>query len=269
MRSGKDKDKDNYGSATEAWGYARVSTEQQKEQGISLVDQKAKIEGWGMYKGIKILDVLSDEGISGTKMKNRKNFMKLMDLLKKGQILVTFSLSRLSRSTKDALQLYDDLEKKGVHLVCLKEDFDTSTAGGRLFFRIMAAVNEFESEIASERTKESMSRLAPLGRSVGRPCYGWEKAGKEKGQGLIPVKSEQEVIKLILKKREENKSDSQIAKELNDEKIKPPVSSKQWYHSTVHNIIARGFNVNVKGRPMYENINIDGEEDGNEEKEDD
>lgn len=255
MRKGKKKDDDDDEDheVKEGYGYIRVSTEQQKDQGVSLTDQEVRIQKYADYKGIKLLYIYKDKGLSGKTIKKRPELVKLLDVIQKGQALITWSLSRLSRSTADALNMYEKFKNKKITLICLKEDFNTSTAGGRLFFRIMAAVNEFESEVIQERTKDSMARLEPLDRAVGKPCYGWKKKTAEKGSGLIENEEQQHVIRLMIrKKEEEKKTDYQIAKELNESGIKPPKNAKEWYPKTIHDIIDRAFDVRTKGRDEFE-----------------
>ena len=89
--------------------YARVSTEQQ-----SLNRQIDLLTGFGY-------DKMFTEKFTGTKA-NRPEFDKVMLLLRKGDVLVVESLSRLSRSTKDLLDIVETLSNKGVHLVSNKEN---------------------------------------------------------------------------------------------------------------------------------------------------
>lgn len=244
---------------SEGYGYIRVSTAQQFESGVSLEAQQTKIEEYAKYKNIKLLKIFSDEGISGRTMHKRPAFTEMMDTIRCGQVIITYSLSRLSRSTKDALEIHDILKKKGAHFICLKEEFSTTTAAGRMFFRMMAVINEFEADVIAERTAFAMSKMYENGRAVGKPPYGWMKKDDRQGSGLIPVPEQQEIIEIILNKCEEDdptgggkKSLYKVTSEMNREGYEPPKGAKRWYATTIQNIKARAYDVCVKGRPEFD-----------------
>lgn len=254
MKSGARGYLENIGGGQRSgFGYVRVSTGQQAESGLSLVEQETKIKAWAMINNVTLLNIFADEGISGKTKEKRPEFMKLLEAIRPGHLVITWSLSRLSRSAKDALQLYDDLTATGAFFVSLKENFDTSTHTGRFFFTVLAGVNELECGMISERTKAAMSRMDELGRANGRPPYGWTSRDRsKKGAGFVPVEEEQKVIAIIFTLKEKGLSPAEIAKKLNDEQIDPPKKAKKWYQTTINNITFRGYNVNVKGNPKIE-----------------
>jgi site-specific DNA recombinase len=88
----------------QAIGYIRVSTEKQANEGVSLEAQEARINAWCAANGYELVLPLSvDAGISGKKMENRPELLKALSSMKKGMALVSYSLSRLARSTKDLI----------------------------------------------------------------------------------------------------------------------------------------------------------------------
>ena len=103
------------------YGYARVSTEQQ-----NLDRQIDALTGYGV-------DRLYNEKMTGIR-KDRPELRKMLESLTEGDTVVVESLSRLGRSTRDLLELTELFEKKGVHLISLKERIDTSSSTGRLLF---------------------------------------------------------------------------------------------------------------------------------------
>lgn len=233
------------------YGYIRVSTSGQKEEGQSLESQEEQIKGWAALKKIHIIEIFKDAGISGKKTENRPGFLELMETIKNGDIIITYSLSRFSRSTIQSLQLYELFESRSIEFVCLKENFDTSTASGKLFFRIMACVAEFESDVVRERTCATMQYMKTQDRALGMYPYGWKKASKKKGSGLVEVPEEQKIIKLILDRRNDdtkNISWQAIADELNNNDIPPPRSAVKWHNNTVRRIGERGFDAKVNGK---------------------
>jgi site-specific DNA recombinase len=88
-------------------GYARVSTEKQVKEGISLEAQVAKIKAWAELNDSEIISIFKDAGISGAK-ENREGLNQALELAtKEGAALVVYSLSRLSRSTRLTCEIGD------------------------------------------------------------------------------------------------------------------------------------------------------------------
>lgn len=137
-------------------GYARVSTEQQE-----LNRQIDALNAYGV-------DELYQEKITGTKA-NRPELDKVKMIVRKSDTVVIESLSRLGRSTKDLLTLIDEWDKKGVKLVSLKENIDTSTPTGKLLLTVLSAICQFERDITVQRTQEGLKAARARGRKGGRP----------------------------------------------------------------------------------------------------
>ena len=108
------------------FGYARVSTEQQ-----NLARQLDMLTQYGV-------DYIFNEKMTGTK-RDRPELNKLLDRMMEGDTVVIESLSRLGRSTKDLIELVELFRERGVHLVSLKEQIDTSTPAGKLLFTLIKA----------------------------------------------------------------------------------------------------------------------------------
>ena len=138
------------------FGYARVSTEAQ-----NLDRQLDALQKYGV-------DIIFNEKMTGTK-RERPELTKLLDRITEGDTVVIESLSRLGRSTKDLIELTELFEKKGVHLVSLKESIDTSTSTGKLLFTLMSAIAQFERDVIADRTKEGLRSARARGRKGGRP----------------------------------------------------------------------------------------------------
>mgnify|MGYP002274422969 FL=1 len=138
------------------FGYARVSTEQQ-----NLARQLDMLTQYGV-------DYIFNEKMTGTK-RDRPELNKLLDRMMEGDTVVIESLSRLGRSTKDLIELVELFRERGVHLVSLKEQIDTSTPAGKLLFTLMSAVAQFERDVIAERTKEGLDAARARGHIGGRP----------------------------------------------------------------------------------------------------
>lgn len=96
----------------------------------------------------------------------RTKLEKALENLDTGDTLLIYNLARLSRSSKQLVNLMSELNAKGIHLKSIQESVDTKTATGRLFFTVLAAIAEFEAENISIRTKEA---LANSNKKLGRP----------------------------------------------------------------------------------------------------
>ena len=193
-----------------AVAYIRVSTSGQAEDGVSLELQRAKVESWAQLNDAELLDVVADEGLSA-KSVNRPGLQRAVELAKRNRAaLVVYSLSRLSRSTRDTLHLVAELEKAGCELVSLSEKIDTSSAGGRMVFRMLSVLNEFEREQLAERTRAAMQHLKAQGRVVGSVPHGYTRSGDE----LVLNVGEQRVVDLAQQLRVKGLSLRAISDEL-------------------------------------------------------
>ncbi len=173
-------------------GYIRVSTEGQAHEGVSLDAQESRIRAWCELNQYTLASLHIDAGISGKNMK-RPGLQKALAECGEGDAFIVYSLSRLTRSTKDALQISEQLEKSGVDLISLNEHIDTTTPFGKAFYRIIAALNELERDQLSERTKEALAYKKAQGERLGAPKYGYQVV---EGQ-LVKVDSEQQIIAAI------------------------------------------------------------------------
>ncbi|NBR26431.1 MAG: recombinase family protein, partial [Micrococcales bacterium] len=157
-----------------AIGYIRVSTEQQAGEGVSLEAQKAKIEAWCIANDRELVAVYVDAGISGKSMEKRQGLQKALDDAGRGMALVVYSLSRLARSTKDTLTISERLDKAGADLVSLSERIDTTGAAGKMMFRMLAVLAEFERDVISERTTLALAHKKAMGQKYAPVPFGYQ-----------------------------------------------------------------------------------------------
>ena len=175
-----------------AIGYIRVSTEGQAQDGVSLDAQRAKLAAWADLNGYTMGAVYEDAGISGKCADNRPGLQAALQAARRGDALVVYSLSRLARSTKDTISISERLDKAGADLVSLSERIDTTTATGKMVFRMLAVLAEFERDQISERTATAMQFKKAQGERVGAIPYGYTLAVD--GVNLLPDPVEQDVI---------------------------------------------------------------------------
>ena len=108
--------------------------------------------------------------VTGTGFTERKypELTKMLDRMTEGDTVVVESLSRLGHSTKGLIELTELFERKGVHLVSLKESIDTSSSTGKFLFTLMSAIAQFERDVA-DRTKEGLPPREPEGVQAADP----------------------------------------------------------------------------------------------------
>ena len=139
------------------FGYARVST-----NGQDLSAQDAELRSAGCAKVFK-------EKVSGAKT-DRPELAKAIRQLEPGDVLVVTRLDRLARSTRDLLNVLDEIAKRGAGFRSLKDSWaDTTSAHGRLMLTILAGLAEFERELIRARTGEGRKRAKARGVRFGRP----------------------------------------------------------------------------------------------------
>jgi DNA invertase Pin-like site-specific DNA recombinase len=140
------------------FGYMRVST---IDQNLGRQEQQLKDAG---------CERIFFEKVTGTK-RNRPELNKLLEFLREGDTVIVTDLTRLSRSTKDLIEIAELIATKGANLKSLKETWlDTTTAHGKLLFTFFAGISQFERDQISERTKEGLAVAKKNGRLPGRPA---------------------------------------------------------------------------------------------------
>ena len=219
----------------QAIGYIRVSTEQQANEGVSLEAQKAKIATWCVTNGYELVNVFVDAGISGKSMDKRPGLQDAMKSLKKGMALVSYSLSRLARSTKDALSIGETVAKRKADMVSLSEQIDTTTAAGKMMFQMLAVLAEFERNLVAERTTNALQhKKATNQKYTNITPYGFEAI---EGR-LVQVQAEAAIVAEIQAARASGNTLQSIADTLNGRGI-PTKTGKQWQPATIHLLMKR------------------------------
>jgi len=151
--------------AIRAFLYARVSTvdkEQNPEVQLSEMREFGQRREWTVTQFV--------DKMSGTKSQ-RPQFQEMLRQVRQGRcdVVVVFRLNRFARSTRELVNWLDEFQALNVDFVSLKESIDTSTPQGRLLYRIMAALAEFEVDIIRENVRAGLLYAKARGRRIGRP----------------------------------------------------------------------------------------------------
>lgn len=137
------------------FGYLRVSTQEQRPD--RQID--------GLRESCNELHI---EYASAATLK-RPVFEAVLNKLTQGDTLMVWDLDRAFRSTLDAIQIADALQKRGIALSIVNLQLDTRTPAGRLVYTVLSACAEFERRLISERTKEGLAAARRRGTRLGRP----------------------------------------------------------------------------------------------------
>jgi DNA invertase Pin-like site-specific DNA recombinase len=136
-------------------GYARVSTDDQHTSA-----QVTALKAAGCER-------IFPEKASGGRWE-RPELHRLLDQLRRGDVLVVWKLDRLSRSLRDVLMIMERLEEAGAGFRSLTEAIDTTTPAGRMMMQMVGAFAEFERAMLRERTKAGLDAARREGRIGGR-----------------------------------------------------------------------------------------------------
>lgn len=223
--------------------YTRVSTQEQVNEGISLDNQLEKIKAYCFARDWEVIETVADEGFSGKSL-NRPGMQKIITMAKRQQfdVVVTYKLDRLTRSVKDLGYLIEDVfNKQDIAFTSVTDNFDTSTANGKLILNILGSVAQWERDIIAERTKDALNY-----KKENKQLYNHCPIGflvSDNGE-LIEDEQEQKTISYIKEMKKEGLSLSKIAERLNNESI-PTKKGGKWFHTTIKKIL---------NNKIYENL---------------
>jgi putative DNA-invertase from lambdoid prophage Rac len=151
------------------YGYCRVSTLRQANEGESLDVQQRQLEGYAHMHGLTLAEIAVEEGVSGSvPVEQRPVGGALFAKLKAGDIVIAAKLDRLFRSALDALTVVESLKSRGVKLHLLDLGGDIAGNGlSKLFLTIAAAFAEAERDRIRERVSQSKADQKARGRYLG------------------------------------------------------------------------------------------------------
>ena len=145
------------------FAYCRVSTADQNTKNQSM---EIKAAGFAIEK-----HRLFEENISGSMAaKQRSGFVKLIDRMEEGDVLVVTKLDRLGRNAMDVRTTVEQLASSGIRVHCLAlGGVDLTSPAGKMTMQVIAAVAEFERDLLIERTQAGIIRAKAAGKKFGRP----------------------------------------------------------------------------------------------------
>lgn len=155
--------------------YVRVSSQDQKKEGLSIEVQTKKLQDYCEVKDYWVFKIYTDAGISAGSV-NRPAFKDMMADAKneKFDAILVYKLDRFSRNMVDMIYTLNELNNYGVDFISLTESFDTTTAVGRAFMKIISIFSELEREQTSERVEMVFSDKREMGLPSIPPPFGYK-----------------------------------------------------------------------------------------------
>lgn len=202
-------------------GYCRVSTDEQAVSGLGLAAQESAIRGACEARGVALVALYRDEGVSARSLDRPALTAALGDLeAGRGDVLMVSKLDRLTRSVHDATGLMLRAEKSGWGLVALDVAVDTTTPQGAAMAQVLAVFAELERRLIGERTKAALAVKRSQGVRLGR-------------RSQLPPG----VRARILSRHRQGAGWSQIARELNAASVPTAQGGKRWHPGTVRYVV--------------------------------
>ncbi len=229
-------------------GYARVSTAEQRDEGVSLAEQRARIEAFAEAHGHRIVSIEEDVISGAVDPARRPGLCRALRAVRAGLAdgLVVVRFDRLGRRTLDVLKLAAEADRQGWQLVSIHEQLDTSTAIGGLVMTMLAALAEMERRQISERTRAGMAQVAREGRARSYHLpFGYRVDGEPRAtilragdrRRLVAHEREQALLQRIVRLQSQGLGGHAIATRLNAAGVRNPRTRRPWTSSGIRNLL--------------------------------
>lgn len=205
-----------------AVGYLRVSTAEQAESGAGLAAGRATLEAEAVRRGITLVAIYEDAGVSGKSMDGREGLADALHAVEVDRIaaaLMVPKLDRLSRSVQDLAGLLDRAQRQRWALIAADLGVDTSTPAGEAMANVMASFAQLERRLIGQRTREGLAARRAEGVRLGRPS-------------TLPAA----VVARIVTAHDGGAGWSTIARDLNDDRVPTAQGGTTWYPATVRKV---------------------------------
>lgn len=193
--------------------YTRVSTDEQAERGFSLDAQLDKLRSHCKNKEWDISAEYVDDGYTGRNIR-RPNYTKMLEQMNKWEAILVLKMDRIHRNSKNFMNMMDLLRKNNKEFISFSENLDTSTAMGRFVMDIIQRIAQLESEQIGERVAIAMVQKAKNGSTFmgHRVPFGYSWNAKK--EIFIPKPEELEIVKKAFDLYNSGMSFRSIGKEL-------------------------------------------------------
>ena len=219
--------------------YCRVSTKQEEQLNSYEVQKNHYEERIRSEPKWMLVGIFADKGITGTSMKHRDEFNKLIRLCKKGKVdmIITKSISRFARNTLDCIRITRMLREIGVDVYFEEQNLHSIEASSEFYISIYGSIAQSESENISANVKWGKAQSAKEGNVAFQYKYflGYRKG--EDGQPEI-IPEEAEIVRMIYDRFLAGDSFAGIIKHLEEKDIPSPCGKSTWRSSTIQSILS-------------------------------
>ena len=218
--------------------YCRVSTKQEEQLNSYETQRAAYIDKINKNPDWKLVRIFADKGITGTSVKNRKEFNKMIQFCKQGKadMIITKSISRFARNTVDCLHYTRLLKEIGVDVYFEEQKIHSTQPGAEFYITLYGSLAQSESENISANVRWGKEQSAKKGKVTFhyKNFLGYERG--EDGKPVINVR-QADVIRFIYDRYLAGDSMMEITKKLGDLKIPSPAGNEKWQCTTVRSIL--------------------------------
>lgn len=218
--------------------YCRVSTKQEEQLNSYEVQKRHYTERINSEPDWTLVDIFADKGITGTSVRKRDEFNRMIRYCKKGKIdmIITKSIARFARNTVDCLQHTRMLKDLGVDVFFEEQGIHSNQPGAEFYITIYGSIAQSESENISANVKWGKAQSAKEGKVAFhyKNFLGYRK-GADGNPEIDP--EEAKTVKLIYERYLSGDSLGGIAKQLEEMKILSPAGKEKWQDSTVRSIL--------------------------------
>ncbi len=216
--------------------YCRVSSDSSDQINSFIAQVHNYTEYINSQPEMELVDIYADEGISGTTMEKRDDFLRMLKDCRKGKIdrIITKSVSRFARNTMECLKIIRQLKAEGITVLFEKENIDTAKMSDEIFITMLSGVAQCESKSISKNVKimnrkrmqdgTYISRMAPYGYNYENKTYNIDE-------------SKAKIVRRIFSEYLAGYGTSIIANKLNDDRIPPNGNAKKWYSGTIFKML--------------------------------
>jgi len=223
--------------------YVRVSTDEQVKEGFSIPAQKERLKAFCLSQGWEIVEEYIEEGWSAKNLE-RPIMQKMLKDIKRNNIdiILVYRLDRLTRSVLDLYNLLKTFDENNVSFKSATEVYDTSTAMGRLFITLVAALAQWERENLGERVRFGIEQMIDEGKKPGgHSPYGYHFDNNFK---CTIIQNEAAIVNKIYNWYVNGYGYRTIMNRLNEMGVRPRLA-KEWNHNSVRQILHNDMYIGV------------------------
>ena len=231
----------NTAHTTRVFGYCRVSTDMQAQQGLSLDDQREAIKQFAADRGWTVEEIFVDGGFSA-KNTDRPAFQRMVREIKTSDgaisAVVVTKLDRLTRSLRDLCTINEDLlEPFGCNLVAIRDGINTFEPVSKMLLPFLAIIGQIERQNTSERVKSTIRHIESQGGHYGKVPFGYVTVKDGKLKRLVECPTTFPWLQKLIAWYSEGVGMSEIARRLNSEKVAPKYGEPTWTKHKIYELL--------------------------------